>query len=70
MQFLNILLSLKATDPPYLAPFPLNLQSIHLSIVEKLFNKIAPPTPPVFEALTLLFINLHSMHCKDDLLFK
>jgi hypothetical protein len=49
MQFLNILLSINATDPPHLAPFPLNLQSIHLSIVDKLFNKIAPPTPPFFE---------------------
>jgi hypothetical protein len=66
MQFFNVLLSLKATDPPFLAPFPLNLQSIHLSIVETVFNKIAPPIPPVFETLTVLFINVHSMHSKND----
>ncbi len=67
MQFLNILLSIKATDPAYLASFPLKKQSIHLSIVEELFNKIAPPTPPVvFETLTVLFINIHSIHSKND----
>jgi hypothetical protein len=42
---LNILLSLKATDPPYPAPLSLNLQSTHPSIVEELFNKMAPPPP-------------------------
>jgi hypothetical protein len=46
MQFLNILLYLKAADPPYPASFPVNLQPTHLSIIEELLNKIAPPTPP------------------------
>jgi hypothetical protein len=57
MQFLNVLYFINVTDPPYPAPFPLNLQSIHLYIVEKLFNKIAPPNPPVLEILAVLFIN-------------
>ncbi len=66
MQFFNVLLSLKATDPPYLALFLLNLQSKHLSIVEELFNKIAPPTPPLFEVPIVLFINVHYMHSNND----
>jgi hypothetical protein len=60
MQFLNILLSFNATDPPDIASFPLNLQSIHRYIVEKMVNKIAPPTallPPNIKVIAKFLIN-------------
>jgi hypothetical protein len=66
MQFLNVLLFVKATDPPYLAPFSLNLQSIHLSIVEEVFNNIAPPIPLNVKGVAKFLINSHFTHSKKD----